>query len=376
MNLQSIIITNLMGCAILIILLISSYFVRQRKQIEDKLFTILILLTMSACIVEMLSYIIDGKSFVGVRILALVLNTWLFLTNLGVSFMWCIYTDLMLYHSTLRIKRRYSKIGTPLILFVIMLILNVPFGFVFSIDDKNVYHRELIGYFYYIPTFLYLAYSAVIRRRYYRRHNGSEFYPIWMFLAPVFIGATGQLLVYGISVAWCSVSLGLVGIYMCLQNELSYLDPLTKLYNRNFLDQKLEELLARGSSLGGMMIDVDSFKSINDRFGHSIGDNALIDTANIIRSCLTDKAMAIRFAGDEFIIIVPDSDIEKLHKIETNIRKALERFNCSSDRPYKLSLSIGCASAASGTVTTDEFLNRIDELMYEEKKTKHTRVDL
>ncbi|MBQ8927617.1 MAG: GGDEF domain-containing protein [Oscillospiraceae bacterium] len=371
MNLESIIITNCMGCAILLILLISSYFVRQRRTSEDKIFTLMIFLTISACMGEMLTYMIDGRDRPWVYPCALLGNTWLYFANIAVSFLWCLYTDLRLYRSEERIRRYYKWIGLPAAVFTVVLLLNLRMQFLFCIDENNIYHRLPVGYLYYIPTVGYLAYSIVLRYRYYLRCHRDEFFPIWMFMAPVLVGATVQGLVYGISVAWCSVALGLVGLYMSLQNELSYLDPLTRLYNRSYLDRTLQEMRKRGQHVGGLMIDVDYFKSINDRFGHTVGDQALLDVAQILRSAIPAKAILVRFAGDEFVILQRARDSREIEQTVQAVREALSCFNQSAGRPYELSLSIGTALEDLGQVSADAFLSDMDDRMYEMKNATH-----
>ena len=217
-----------------------------------------------------------------------------------------------------------------------------------------------------------MIYSLILRIRYRIKYGKIRFFPIWMFLTPIACGATAQMLVYGISLAWTSVALGLVGIHMSMQNELSYIDPLTKLYNRNYLDHFLRDVSRKASPAGGLMIDLDFFKNINDRFGHSVGDIALSDAARIIKSAVPSNSVTIRYAGDEFVVIMRTADQEVIKAAEANIRKKLKEFNDSDSRMYQLSFSIGW-SMFSPQITADDFLIDMDENMYAEKREKHCR---
>ena len=87
MNIQSIILSNSIGCIILIVLMISSNLVRQRRLLSDRLFTLLTMLTASGCILEMASFIIDGQNFTGQPELAMTINTLLYLDNISSSFL-------------------------------------------------------------------------------------------------------------------------------------------------------------------------------------------------------------------------------------------------------------------------------------------------
>ncbi|MBQ7424788.1 MAG: GGDEF domain-containing protein, partial [Lachnospiraceae bacterium] len=129
---------------------------------------------------------------------------------------------------------------------------------------------------------------------------------------------------------------------MSLQNEFSYIDKLTGLYNRAYLDYQLDSSLKdKGSMIGGIMIDVDYFKKINDTYGHSVGDEALIDVARVITFGKPDKAIATRFAGDEFIILIKDTREKEVQHVLKNLHDEVDLFNRTENRQYKLSLSMG-----------------------------------
>ena len=372
MNLQSIIVANSIGIAVLIILQISSYLVRQRKKPSDRIFTVMITLTSIACASETLSFIADGRSFVGAHVIAVITGTLTYAINVSVSYLWCIYVDLRLYKEKSRLKKYYSWLGLPTVFLLGGLVLNLKLGFLFSFDENNVYHREPLGYIYFVSVFLYLGFSVCVRYRYYKDSAKARFFPIWMFLLPIIIGTTAQFLVYGISLAWCSVALGLLGTYMSLQNELSYIDPLTQLYNRNYMDHVLADISRKGTHIGGVMIDIDFFKSINDMYGHSVGDEALISAAEIIRKSKPAKSIAVRFAGDEFIIITKAEHELEFMNIDKSLRTQLNKFNTSGRSEYQLSFSVGKA-LFNGTNNIDSFLNEMDDNMYSEKKRKHCR---
>ncbi len=373
MNLQAIIITNCIGFTLLVILLISSHLVRQRQQLSDNLFTGMIVVTASACIMEMLTFVFDGRTDVpGVHVMNLFGNSFLYLANAFDAFAWCLYADLHLYHDENRIRKKFFKMGVPAFVCIIALVFNLKFQFLFTIDQEAFYHREFWGYIYYTMTSGYLIYSIIIRHRYIKKYGSDKFFPIYMFLTPILVGATAQYLVYGLSIGWCCTALGLVGIYMSLQNELSYIDPLTKLYNRNYLDHVLHRISRKQIPAGGLMIDLDYFKSINDRFGHTVGDEALVDAARIIRLSVPAKALPVRFAGDEFIILMRTPDESELLQIQETIRNAVLEFNHAHKKQYQLSFSIGHAVYQPDT-STDTFLNQMDNRMYDEKKQKHSR---
>ncbi len=120
------------------------------------------------------------------------------------------------------------------------------------------------------------------------------------------------------------------------------------------------------------MIDVDYFKEINDTFGHHVGDEALKDVARVILLSKPDKATAIRFAGDEFIILLRKSSEDNIRQVVRDIRDELKLFNENEGRQYELSLSIGYTLYDPDKDNSDSFFKKMDDNMYEEKKLKHS----
>ena len=126
------------------------------------------------------------------------------------------------------------------------------------------------------------------------------------------------------------------------------------------------------SSMCGIMLDMDHFKYINDTFGHTEGDNALVETARLLISAVSEKVIVIRFAGDEFILLFPGGSRNELDSAVKSLRTAVNEFNNSNKKPYAISFSIG-TSIFDGNSDADSFLNEMDENMYEEKKIKHQK---
>lgn len=350
--------------------MISSHLVRQRRLLSDRLFTVMIMLTAISCTVEMLTFALDGASFRGVYFINLLGSSFLYISNMTISFLWCAYVDLRLFRNRQRIRKYYPLMAIPAIIAIIVVLINMKFGFLFHIDENNVYHRERLGSVFYLLTIFYFSCSIFLRKSYYKQFGKSKFFPIYMFISPILLGATAQVLIYGISLGWCAVSLGLVGIHMSLQNELAYIDPLTNIYNRNYLNHIMSEMAARKVSTYGIMIDIDRFKAINDTYGHSAGDKALIEAASILKSASSGKATVIRFAGDEFIIIMNSANTEDTEKTITEIQRTAEIFNASGKTPYTISFSIG-SSLYTPDISADMFFNQMDEAMYKEKNEKH-----
>ncbi|SHK86105.1 diguanylate cyclase (GGDEF) domain-containing protein [Fibrobacter sp. UWEL] len=131
-------------------------------------------------------------------------------------------------------------------------------------------------------------------------------------------------------------------------------------------------------NMTGIMLDLNGFKAINDTQGHSVGDQALISAAEIFRRGVEDLGIVIRYAGDEFIIMINSQDDIDISTCMSNIRDGFQEFNKNSGASYKLSVSMGFCKLNLDAISVDEFLNEIDSRMYEDKKAyyaKNTQVD-
>lgn len=115
-----------------------------------------------------------------------------------------------------------------------------------------------------------------------------------------------------------------------------------------------------------MLLDIDDFKNINDKYGHNEGDLALIQVANLLRDSVGHLDFIARYGGDEFCIIF---DGDNAAMVETKIDQNLLEYNRNSKKPYTLKLSMGCALYDSAVhKKMEDFLREIDQEMYKKKK--------
>ena len=162
-----------------------------------------------------------------------------------------------------------------------------------------------------------------------------------------------------------------------LENELkamSQQDSLTGLYNRRYFDSKLTEEINRCGrnehDLSLIMIDIDDFKILNDQFGHQYGDLVLKEIARtcalITRNCDT----LARFGGEEFCVILPESDIKGAAAFAERLRMAVEVMVIRNHegKSKKVTISLGIASMGQGADNEQEILRCADSALYESKK--------
>lgn len=159
--------------------------------------------------------------------------------------------------------------------------------------------------------------------------------------------------------------------------SLSLLDELTGLQNRRgFLalaEQQLRLLRRRGAALL-VFVDMDGLKAINDVHGHLEGNRALMEAANVLRSCFREADILARIGGDEFCVLMTDACEDSADRIRRRLQKRVDQTNALTDRQFRLSLSVGIAEVQTvHQPSVEEMLNLADALMYEQKRNKRSR---
>ena len=165
--------------------------------------------------------------------------------------------------------------------------------------------------------------------------------------------------------------------------QLAITDPLTGLYNRRFLEDRLQEEFSRGErqqqNFCIILADLDNFKIYNDLCGHLAGDNALRKTAEIIRRSAREMDVVNRYGGEEFCLILPGTSKKESVFVGERIRRAIEAesFPGESHLPLgRLTTSIGIATFPADGVTTNELIHAADLALYSAKQSGRNRLVL
>ena len=211
-NLEAILTANGVGAVLMIILLISSRMHTRSIFLDEKIFVLMVWLTLSLCVTEAASFAIDGRMFPGSRLLNRLLNVILFTANLGFSFIWTVYVDYKVYGDRNRLRKRYVWIGLPAAITMAMSVLNLFTDVFFTISADNVYSRLPLVTLTYVVTYAYLFYGAGLAYRKKFRGRKYLFMPMMIFMAPVIIGSLCQFLFYGVSLVWVSVAISMVSL--------------------------------------------------------------------------------------------------------------------------------------------------------------------
>jgi len=162
----------------------------------------------------------------------------------------------------------------------------------------------------------------------------------------------------------------------------SVTDELTRLYNRRYFFVRVNEECERVNRYGGgwfsvLILDIDHFKQVNDTYGHLAGDEVLREIAKILKTSVRSTDVPARFGGEEFIVLLPETDLQGGLKFAERIRKKIEEYTFKyKDKTIPVTVSIGVASGGckDNNRLPDVIIGQADKALYKAKDTGRNRV--
>ena len=155
-------------------------------------------------------------------------------------------------------------------------------------------------------------------------------------------------------------------------------DPLSGLFNRRYFHERLEEELDRArrhnTTVALLMIDIDNFKGINDRFGHLAGDTVIRGVGDILKRSVRRFDLCTRFGGEEFAIVMPGSGAENSASVAERIRQRIETFRPAEAELTDLRVTASIGMAVSPGASARELIARADQALYEAKRAGKNRL--
>ncbi|MFO6423416.1 diguanylate cyclase domain-containing protein [Motilimonas sp. KMU-193] len=160
-------------------------------------------------------------------------------------------------------------------------------------------------------------------------------------------------------------------------HKLSYLDPLTQLQNRRALDAAIPQIRQQVSHapVCMLLLDIDNFKSINDQYGHLIGDDVLKLVSNTLRRVLPASAGAFRLGGDEILVILTDNNLQQAQEFAESLRQTISQLTLLEYPDFHVTSSVGIAQLAANE-NWKMCVERADKALYRAKKSGRNRVSV
>jgi diguanylate cyclase (GGDEF)-like protein len=160
---------------------------------------------------------------------------------------------------------------------------------------------------------------------------------------------------------------------------LAITDTLTELFNRRHFEAVIEKEFERtkrySHQTSCLLIDIDKFKHINDTYGHRIGDTVLQEIAQVFKKCVRKVDTVARWGGEEFIILLPETNKESALQVASRILTCVSEFKFSS-LDEQLTISIGIATMPEETIdSSEQFINASDQALYKDKRKGRNRLE-
>lgn len=310
-------------------------------------------------------YYLAGSSNIVIKVLVFLSGSGLFLGNVMIGYLWAkfIMVHMNIPFSDIR-RNIYRTIG---LISIVLLVINIFYPLVFSVSDGR-YQRGFAYIIFLIFAAFYILDSLYLYVKRVKKNGSLKLFPVHIFLIPVILGVVIQTFFVEIAITWTSIAISVAGIMTALKNEIIFTDCLTGLYNRVYLEFLHKRACNKKDCwVSGIMIDLNGFKQINDNYGHAEGDLALCIVADLLRKSFSEYGVVTRYAGDEFVIMLNTTDDQLIQKIIKSAKKNFVTENEKNDKLYQLSASMGYAITNLSNETIDDFMNRIDEQMYQDK---------
>ena len=368
--------THIIAVGILIIVFFSIKRTKSRRFLINKIFSFLVLSNFLILLFDAITIVFDGKTDAfSVFILPLSMFLYYFMHPV-IIIAWAFYVDYHIYADDKRFKNLALLLSPFLIVNTIFASLSLFDNYIFYIDNSNSYVR---GELFYIVVFTsYILMFITMIHLLIQRHNirKLDFNALFFFPFPPLLVAVYQVLNQGVQLIWPFMSLSVLLVYISVQSRITSTDSLTGVFNRSEYEFQVEQKskgVTNNKKIGGIMIDVNDLKLINDRYMHHTGDLVLVKLAEILKNSVRKDDFVARIGGDEFVIIFDADDTHLLQTIVKRIRDRIDLYNHDQSQKFELSVSIGYGLYDQSKFDSfQDFIKELDRRMYLSKSEKKT----
>lgn len=245
---------------------------------------------------------------------------------------------------------------------VVFQIVGIFGGYVFWVDEANVYHRGPLYVVYMAAYTLASIYLVVESAKAGHTYQSASVLAVVSILVCMAVGVLMQVSDTTVRTTWPAVSMAVLLYFLFYSDMILRTDALTKLLNR----RSYEEYLSKPKyPCVVIMVDVDDFKSVNDSYGHAFGDVCLTGIAGILRRVFGSAGLCFRTGGDEFVVVM----LKQVGEVDAYIEKVLAAIGTAQEGDPRLpSVSVGYAAAGKGCANIADVVREADRAMYEAKR--------
>lgn len=364
-------------CIIIFALLLVRLVRNPSKATSERLFSVLLACCIGMFVADGITYLANGSATVGGVAVNMAANTVYFVLIGLVGYLWYLYSERAQGISASNPQRSRVLEAAPFVVLVVVALSTPLTGWFFYLDSAGMYHRgplHLLQVVVCIGYILAAAASALVHARNTHDYDTKHrMYLLSSFCVPVILCGLIQTALPGTPVLAAGMTISLLYIYSETRERLISVDELTQVNNRNqlmrFISKRITGAEDDDQRFCLIILDVDNFKQVNDKYGHLEGDAALRRIGVALKqACRGQNAGIFRYGGDEFIITLNIEDEAEVAEMEHRIDAALHAQNEAAGTPYELSLSKGSVEWEPSIETPEALIRLADKKLYEAKR--------
>lgn len=268
----------------------------------------------------------------------------------------------------------------PLLLVGVLDVMSIFNGWLFFIDADGHFENNDLFIIQEVANYTYLiiptAVTALKAMRARLKEEKAEYWTYALYMLAPLTASIFEDTFIQVPLLALNILMIIQILFLRIQTLRISNDALTGLNNRrrlnSFLDEKLNRV-SQESPLLLFIIDINSFKEINDQYGHVEGDHALQLFSNVLKNVASDYfAFAARYGGDEFCLVM-NQENHTCDEVKQKIQTTLIKIQQEKQHSYQMTVSIGCTSCAKPDELPEDVLRRADQMLYESKQRWHDR---
>lgn len=368
---------NIFSIAVLLVIAFKSSMTEMEQPLKNKLFSFSVWFVTAANVFDLLWKLSNTKYWTLPLPVILGINFMYFVCFGLSSYFWFLYSEVTAKKDILRCARLIGE-AFPLFVLVGLLIVSMFNGCLFYFDENMEYHRGPLYYLQGILSYGYIGIASVkslieVGKKKNYSHK-EELFTVASFSVPLLLCGVAQLFFQSAPVMTLGFSTAYLIVYINSLQILISIDSLTGLNNRRELLKHLEEktlALKKDENLYFLFIDLDSFKQINDKYGHNEGDRALKAVASVLKSvCGRTGGFCARYGGDEFAVVQVLETGGNIDDVRKEICELIERKSTEQALAYNISVSVGYAEYPKQAKNIQDLIYCADSDMYDVKMRK------
>lgn len=347
-------------------LLVKIYFKEEVYSYSNRLFKAMLLSVIILMTLEFLSWIFDAKPGNFNFILNYVFNFVLFIVSPSVACFWVAYIHYKIFGDKQRIRKNFWFLY-PIFISSLLALINIFFPIVFKVPvETNLFERLPLLPLNFMMAYVMVIYSVILTFKHRSKLKRTVWIAVLLFVVLSIFASLLQLFNYGLIVMYPTLALSIIVIYLFLETTSASTDYLTDLHSRSRFDEFLANKVERNEEFSVLMLDLDDYKEFNDVHGHIVGDRILIMFSNLMKKVFGDKALAARYGGDEFVVVVSDQDVKTIVGYKEDLKIEIEESKDPIFQTVRFSFGYSTRTKEN-QFGYNRLLKKSDDVMYQDK---------